>query len=392
MLLEPGHGEVDQRLRVHKDAAPVADESAPGAVVLTLECASDLLEVGLVEDGFAKARPPSDTVHLKCRAATQLLLVRPERAALRQVERGVAAVSDPEDQDQCAQRPLGCLYRASNSLIATSTGYLPCSSGPCSARRHPQWWTRVVRATNRCPMLSTATPNPSDRAHPEQNAVGRLAKHHFVDCFVPLGAEHGVTDVALHPLTRRSDELALAARRDADQTQRVRGQPRQLAAGIDQRLDCGRHAPLFPGVDRDDVDAEHRHATTVTAARRACRLPEFVHSSRTEMHPAVRRISATEASGSFSKLLDAVERGHRFLVQRRGEDICVMAAPTMTGRRASACVHALRGRSPVVLDGSFGDDLLDKKREVGAGDPGRPGARRCPAQHELRLTHYRSTY
>jgi len=77
------------------------------------------------------------------------------------------------------------------------------------------------------------------------------------------------------------------------------------------------------------------------------------------------RVSATEASRSFSRLLDEVERGHRFLVRRRGEDICVMAAPATTGRRASECLRLLRARPPVVLDGRFGDDLL----EILAGEP-----------------------
>ena len=86
---------------------------------------------------------------------------------------------------------------------------------------------------------------------------------------------------------------------------------------------------------------------------------------KSERDPGIRRISATQASRSFSKLLDAVERGQRFVVRRRGEDVCVIAAPAMSGRRASECVRALSGRAPVVLDGGFGDDLL----EIIAGEP-----------------------
>ena len=77
------------------------------------------------------------------------------------------------------------------------------------------------------------------------------------------------------------------------------------------------------------------------------------------------RVSATEASRSFSKLLDSVERGHRVLVRRRGEDVCIMTAPSTIGRRASECLNLLRSRPPVVLDDRFGDDLLD----VIAGEP-----------------------
>lgn len=36
-----------------------------------------------------------------------------------------------------------------------------------------------------------------------------------------------------------------------------------------------------------------------------------------------------------------------------------MAPPSLVGRRASECLAYLRGRSPVVLDDRFGDDLLD---------------------------------
>ena len=79
-----------------------------------------------------------------------------------------------------------------------------------------------------------------------------------------------------------------------------------------------------------------------------------------------RRISATEASRSFSKLLDRIEsEGGRFLVQRRGNDVCVMAPPPVAPRRASECIAYLRNRPPVVLDDRFGSDL----RDILAGEP-----------------------
>ena len=75
--------------------------------------------------------------------------------------------------------------------------------------------------------------------------------------------------------------------------------------------------------------------------------------------PTEGRISATEASRSFSKLLDEVEAGRWFLVHRRGRDVCVMGPAPATGRRASACLALLRARTSVVLDDRFGRDLLD---------------------------------
>jgi antitoxin (DNA-binding transcriptional repressor) of toxin-antitoxin stability system len=78
-----------------------------------------------------------------------------------------------------------------------------------------------------------------------------------------------------------------------------------------------------------------------------------------------KRVSATKASRSFSKLLDQIEAGRRFLIHRRGRDVCVMAPPLVVGRRASECLAYLRGRSAVVLDDRFGEDLLD----ILAGEP-----------------------
>lgn len=72
------------------------------------------------------------------------------------------------------------------------------------------------------------------------------------------------------------------------------------------------------------------------------------------------RISATEASRSFSTLLDRIElQGGRFVVHRRGNDVCVMAPPPVAPRRASECIVQLRNRSPVLLDSGFGGDLRD---------------------------------
>jgi len=72
-----------------------------------------------------------------------------------------------------------------------------------------------------------------------------------------------------------------------------------------------------------------------------------------------RRISATEASRSFSRILDEIEAGRRFLIHRRGENVCLMTPPVGVARQASECLAYLRTRSPVVLDERFGDDLLD---------------------------------
>lgn len=76
--------------------------------------------------------------------------------------------------------------------------------------------------------------------------------------------------------------------------------------------------------------------------------------------PREQRISATEASRTFSKLLDRIElQGGRFVVHRRGNDICVMTPPPVAPRRASECIVQLRNRSPVLLDSGFGGDLRD---------------------------------
>jgi hypothetical protein len=77
------------------------------------------------------------------------------------------------------------------------------------------------------------------------------------------------------------------------------------------------------------------------------------------------RVSATEASRAFSTLLDRIEsEGGRFLIHRRGYDVCVMAPPPVPPRRASECIAHLRNRSPALLDGGFGNDL----RNILAGE------------------------
>jgi hypothetical protein len=70
------------------------------------------------------------------------------------------------------------------------------------------------------------------------------------------------------------------------------------------------------------------------------------------------RLSATDASRSFSKIMDQVEAGRRFLVRRHGRDVCLMAPPPVRGRPASECLAILRGRPSLPLDGRFGEDLL----------------------------------
>src|SRR5262245_50523304 len=76
----------------------------------------------------------------------------------------------------------------------------------------------------------------------------------------------------------------------------------------------------------------------------------------------VTRISATKASRSFSRLLDQIESGKSFLIQRRGREVCLMAPASSGGRRASVCLEILRDRPPVLLDDRFGKDLLEVLR------------------------------
>ncbi|MDQ3605554.1 MAG: type II toxin-antitoxin system Phd/YefM family antitoxin [Gemmatimonadota bacterium] len=76
-----------------------------------------------------------------------------------------------------------------------------------------------------------------------------------------------------------------------------------------------------------------------------------------------RRISATEASRSFSRLLDEVESGRRFVVHRRGRDVCAITSPPVDARRASECLALLHTRSPVKLDDTFSADLLEVLEE-----------------------------
>jgi len=72
-----------------------------------------------------------------------------------------------------------------------------------------------------------------------------------------------------------------------------------------------------------------------------------------------RRVSATKASRSFASILDQVVRGRRFVVRRRGRDVCLMSPPENDRRTASECLALLRGRARVELDDRFGSDLAE---------------------------------
>ena len=74
---------------------------------------------------------------------------------------------------------------------------------------------------------------------------------------------------------------------------------------------------------------------------------------------AGRRISATRASRSFSRVLDDVEKGRSYVIHRRGREICQMVPVVTASRAASECLSILRSRPPVVLDDLFGRDLME---------------------------------
>ena len=83
-----------------------------------------------------------------------------------------------------------------------------------------------------------------------------------------------------------------------------------------------------------------------------------------------RRVSATKVSRSFASILDQVVRGRRFVVRRRGQDVCLMSPPESDRRTASECLTLLRGRARVELDDRFGSDLT----EILAAEPSEDGA------------------
>ena len=78
---------------------------------------------------------------------------------------------------------------------------------------------------------------------------------------------------------------------------------------------------------------------------------------KSDKRASPRRVSATHASRTFSALLDSIERGRRFVVERRGRDVCVMGPPAVLRRNASECLAVLRARAGVTLDDRFSADL-----------------------------------
>jgi antitoxin (DNA-binding transcriptional repressor) of toxin-antitoxin stability system len=81
-------------------------------------------------------------------------------------------------------------------------------------------------------------------------------------------------------------------------------------------------------------------------------------SDRPRLPAQRRRVSATEASRSFARLLDQVARGSQFVIHRHGKDVCFMSPPPLRGRTAAQSLEILQSRLPVQLDGRFADDLL----------------------------------
>ena len=83
------------------------------------------------------------------------------------------------------------------------------------------------------------------------------------------------------------------------------------------------HADQSHDRDHDGRNGAETRGPAIDAPRlrRATRRPD----------PREERVSATEASRSFSRILDRVESSRgRFLVHRRGREVCVIAPPTCT--------------------------------------------------------------
>lgn len=72
---------------------------------------------------------------------------------------------------------------------------------------------------------------------------------------------------------------------------------------------------------------------------------------------ATRKLSATEASRTFSSLLDRVESGQRFLIRRRGCDVCEMGPVRVEARKVGDCLQILRERASIAPDADFAEDL-----------------------------------
>jgi antitoxin (DNA-binding transcriptional repressor) of toxin-antitoxin stability system len=75
--------------------------------------------------------------------------------------------------------------------------------------------------------------------------------------------------------------------------------------------------------------------------------------------PTTRRISATVAGRSFSRVLDEIEKGRSFVIFRHGKDVCAMNPVSPGARALSDCVAILKSRAAVHLDGEFEKALME---------------------------------
>lgn len=72
-----------------------------------------------------------------------------------------------------------------------------------------------------------------------------------------------------------------------------------------------------------------------------------------------RTVTATEASRTFSEILDEVAQGARIRVVRHGREVCVImsAPPELRRRRISDVLDSLKDHPEVTLDDQFGEDM-----------------------------------
>ena len=77
------------------------------------------------------------------------------------------------------------------------------------------------------------------------------------------------------------------------------------------------------------------------------------------MKDSILRLTATQAAGNFSHLLDEVASGREVLIERRGEVVAVIGPAGSAPRRISECLSVKLPRRSARPDPDFARDLND---------------------------------
>lgn len=77
------------------------------------------------------------------------------------------------------------------------------------------------------------------------------------------------------------------------------------------------------------------------------------------MKNQIGHISATQAAREFSRLLDRIQQGAEFVIERHSEPVAEIGPSGQAPRKLSDCVALVLRRNSARADPDFGSDITD---------------------------------